>query len=98
MKTSVVPPLPAPTHEQIAARAHALWEASGCPDGRDLGFWLEAERELQTPLPPPAVPAATVPRRRPTGKTKGVDGLGEKTEEMLGHTGEPGNYSPTSLT
>jgi hypothetical protein len=35
-----------PTHEQIAARAHALYEASGCLPGHDLENWLQAETEL----------------------------------------------------
>ncbi|RZN16386.1 DUF2934 domain-containing protein [Bradyrhizobium sp. Leo121] len=28
------------------ARAHELWEQHGRPTGRDLEFWLQAEREL----------------------------------------------------
>ena len=34
-------------HEAIAARAYDLFERSGHPQGRDIEFWLEAERELQ---------------------------------------------------
>ena len=34
-------------HETIAARAYDLFERSGHPHGRDIEFWLEAERELQ---------------------------------------------------
>jgi hypothetical protein len=30
----------------LAARAHALWEASGRVPGRELDFWLRAENEL----------------------------------------------------
>ena len=30
----------------IRARAHELWEQHGRPMGRDLEFWLQAEREL----------------------------------------------------
>jgi Protein of unknown function (DUF2934) len=33
--------------EAIRARARELWEASGCPPGRDLEFWLKAEAELR---------------------------------------------------
>ncbi|HZP59752.1 MAG TPA: DUF2934 domain-containing protein [Opitutaceae bacterium] len=36
-----------PTHDEIAARARALWEKYGKPVGRDEMIWLEAERELQ---------------------------------------------------
>lgn len=38
---------PAPAREEIAARAHALWENEGCPEGHDQEHWLRAERELQ---------------------------------------------------
>jgi Protein of unknown function (DUF2934) len=31
----------------ISARAYALWEEEGRPDGRALAHWLAAERELQ---------------------------------------------------
>jgi hypothetical protein len=37
---------PAPGREEIAARAHALWEKEGCPDGHDEEHWLKAESEL----------------------------------------------------
>lgn len=29
--------------EAIAARAYAIWQEQGCPDGRDMEHWLEAE-------------------------------------------------------
>ena len=38
------------THEQIAVRAHSLYAQSGYPDGRDVEFWLEAERQLREDL------------------------------------------------
>jgi Protein of unknown function (DUF2934) len=28
------------------ALARELWEKAGCPSGRDLEFWLEAERQI----------------------------------------------------
>ena len=34
---------------QITARAYQLWEHAGRPPGRDLEFWLQAEREISTP-------------------------------------------------
>ena len=37
----------APTHEQIALRAHELYVRSGYQRGREQEFWLEAERQLQ---------------------------------------------------
>jgi hypothetical protein len=32
--------------EAVRARARELWEQHGRPEGRDLEFWLQAEREL----------------------------------------------------
>jgi hypothetical protein len=34
--------------EETKRRAHELWEEAGRPEGRDLEFWLGAERELST--------------------------------------------------
>lgn len=33
-------------HGKIAERARQIWEAEGCPIGRDDENWLRAEREL----------------------------------------------------
>jgi hypothetical protein len=32
--------------DEIRARARQLWQEAGRPAGRDLDFWLQAEREL----------------------------------------------------
>lgn len=37
---------PPPTHDDIARRAHQLWQDRGCPHDRDVQLWLEAERQL----------------------------------------------------
>lgn len=34
------------SHEDIARRARMLYEQSGFQGGRDVEFWLEAERQL----------------------------------------------------
>jgi len=34
------------TRQEIEARARELWEQNGCPAGRDLEFWLQAEAEI----------------------------------------------------
>ena len=34
--------------QAIRERAHALWEADGRPEGRELDYWLQAEHELLT--------------------------------------------------
>jgi Protein of unknown function (DUF2934) len=31
----------------IRERAHEMWIERGCPAGRDVEFWLAAERELE---------------------------------------------------
>ncbi len=41
-----------PTHDQIAKRAHELYERSGHQHGRHDEFWLEAERQLRDELNP----------------------------------------------
>ncbi|WP_439628205.1 DUF2934 domain-containing protein [Shinella sp.] len=33
--------------ERIKARAFELWQQEGSLDGRTLGHWLQAEREIQ---------------------------------------------------
>ena len=35
-----------PTHDEIAVRAYELWEQRHRPEGYDVEFWLEAERQL----------------------------------------------------
>jgi len=37
---------PSSQRRQITARAYELWEQAGRPAGKDLAFWLEAEREI----------------------------------------------------
>jgi hypothetical protein len=32
--------------QEVRARAYELWEKAGRPIGRDVEFWLEAERQL----------------------------------------------------
>ena len=39
--------LAAQSNEEIKARARELWEQNGCPAGRDLEFWLQAESEIK---------------------------------------------------
>jgi hypothetical protein len=36
-----------PTHEEILARAHDIWEQSGRPEGHAMEHWLRAEQELR---------------------------------------------------
>lgn len=36
----------APSHEDVARRAHEIWRARGSESGHELDHWLEAEQEL----------------------------------------------------
>ena len=38
------------TKEQIAERAYELWTSEGCPTGRALDHWLQAEHEILAAL------------------------------------------------
>jgi hypothetical protein len=40
-----------PSYEQISERARQIWERNGCPSGRDLENWLQAETELKSGQP-----------------------------------------------
>jgi hypothetical protein len=40
-----------PTHEEISRQAHRRWQDEGCPAGRDLEIWLEAEQTLAAARP-----------------------------------------------
>ena len=42
------PPRSGVSRDEVAQRAYQLWEAGGCPSGRDLEFWLQAEAQLQS--------------------------------------------------
>ena len=35
-----------PNSDMITQRAREIWKAAGCPEGRDLEYWLQAEAEL----------------------------------------------------
>jgi hypothetical protein len=48
------------SHEQIAARAQAIWAQRGQPLGQDEEIWFEAERQLRADRPAPAPQLATV--------------------------------------
>ena len=43
----VAPKLPVPTKREIATRAYELYAHSGHQPGREVEFWLEAERQLR---------------------------------------------------
>ena len=35
--------------ERTSVRAYFKWQEAGCPQGQDVHFWLEAEKELPVP-------------------------------------------------
>ncbi len=53
-----------PSQEEISARAYQIFVERGCPEGRDLEHWLEAEAQLSgesrssvsAPQPEPSIP------------------------------------------
>ena len=47
MNASSTQPSGVPTPEQIAARAYAIWEGEGRPQGRDMEHWFQAEMLLK---------------------------------------------------
>lgn len=51
------------TEEQIRTRAYYLWEADGCPQGRDSEYWMKAQQEQEI-AKAPAAPAATSSRKK----------------------------------
>lgn len=85
------------THEQIAALAHELWLAQGCPSGSDMDIWLEAERQLQG-QPPRPVHRGPIPAD-PAQSSADVDvALSTDIEREIRDVGaRPGQRSPTSL-
>ena len=49
--TSLAPPTKngSPDAEAIRARAYAMWEEAGYPEGDGVEYWLRAEQELTNP-------------------------------------------------
>ena len=35
-----------PSQEEIARCAYLIWESEGCIHGRDVEYWIQAERQL----------------------------------------------------
>ena len=54
------------TQTSIRAKAYSIWEAEGCPDGKNLDHWLRAEAEITNEKAKP-----NKPRRKPQGKKTG---------------------------
>jgi hypothetical protein len=54
---------------QTSRRAYQLWERAGCPQGRDLEFWLQAEAELRIASQPERPESAAAPLAPPPART-----------------------------
>jgi Protein of unknown function (DUF2934) len=55
--------------ESVRARAYALWEEEGKPDGKHLEHWRRAASETAPELAPARAPTKAPPARR-NGKGK----------------------------
>jgi len=55
-------------HERIRRRAYALWEAAGRVLGKDLEFWLRAEKEVLAKISS-MVGKAIVPQTKKVAKS-----------------------------
>ena len=72
-RTNVTAPTPSETalavpltQEEITRRAYELWLLDGCPTGRAIYHWHEAERQLlkDKPASPPTNTASSIPNDR----------------------------------
>lgn len=76
------------TREEITARAQAIWEQKGRPEGRDDEIWLEAEQQLRSQ------PAGNGVLRESEQDAEDATKLADRLDD----TGEPtGRRSATSL-
>lgn len=66
MKTELATTTATINHDEIANLAFTAWQRDGCPQGRDLDYWLEAETQLKATkhLLAVEVPANVTPKRR----------------------------------
>jgi hypothetical protein len=90
--------LPAPTHEQIAALAHEIWQERGCPDGSDIDIWLEAERQLNGAEPTTPRAADEIPADPDRVDPDADPALNPDPDRELNRfVGRDGVRSPTSF-
>jgi hypothetical protein len=83
------------SHEEIAARARAIWEREGRPEGRDEPIWYQAERELREQE------LRTTDDRRFADPDRLTDSDGDPADDVDQRLNEmatpPGERSATSL-
>lgn len=84
--------------ERIARIAFILWEQAGRPPGRDLEFWLSAERQVgaanaamidRARVAPPQAKVAAVTVNHPSGRTEIVraDSMGARRPQARSRGG-----------
>jgi hypothetical protein len=71
-----------PTHEEIAACAHRIYEVEGRPEGKSLEHWLQAEAQLVAERKAEAgmLPAKAAAKPMPAGKTTTVAVTGKESQ------------------
>ena len=57
------------THDEISQRAYEIFVERGCPEGRDMEHWLEAEAQLRAGTASPSMPATAKPAKASTRPT-----------------------------
>ena len=65
--------------EEIKQRAYALWYSEGGINGKDLDYWLQAEREIIAKFETARKSAGTKKRRTPSIKASGAKTKAGKT-------------------
>lgn len=72
-----------PTHEEVAQRAHAIWQTRGSPSGCDTAIWFEAEQQLTAsqakPPSSPTTPTDARPARGPESPAEFADRVKAET-------------------
>ncbi|ALG71421.1 hypothetical protein VY88_01290 [Azospirillum thiophilum] len=71
--------------QRIRDRAYAIWQAEGCPDGRNTDHWLQAELAVRTEatgIPDRAPVVAVMKAPRKTTNAKPAAAKAEAMESM----------------
>lgn len=72
-------------HNDIALRAYTIYVDEGCPAGRELDHWRQAEREVLAELPPQGdggkQPNTAKPRGRSRKKSKSGQSLRTRVDQ-----------------
>lgn len=73
-----------PAQEDIAVRAYYLYIENGCQNGRDLEYWLQAEKDIGSRFfTPPADEKAAKPEKKTATKKAPAQGPVSKSTPSL---------------